>query len=62
MEGDLKINVMMDTLILILLSLMVAQPNAQLMKDGHASVDQVLFLAHAYNLSLKIQLFNPLEL
>ena len=62
MEGDLKISVMMDIMTLIPLLLMVVLTNVRLMQDGHALVDQVLSLVHAYNLSLKIQLFNPLEL
>ena len=62
MEGDLKINVMTDTMIQILMLLMVAQTNVLLIKDGHALVDQLLSLALVSNLSLKIQLFNLLEL
>ena len=62
MEGDLKINVMTDTMIQILMLLMVAQTNVLLIKDGHALVDQLLSLALVSNLSLKIQLFSLLEL
>ena len=62
MEGDLKINVMTDTMIQILMLLMVAQTNVLLIKDGHALVDQLLSLALVSNLSLKIRLFSLLEL
>ena len=62
MEEDLKINVMTDILTQILMSLMDVLLNALLIKDGHALVDQLLSLALVSNLSLKIRLFNRLEL